>query len=207
MTPALRNLIAVVSVLAVGGGLVYTYAPRERGEERVTFAQLRDAGLDGCAKRVLVSVENLSDRTRNVLLDAGAQLRPHQTRARTYRTAWRCDAADGGYEYVVPSLRHLSGDKDDDEGNPTGYQAIKAKTCASTPTHNCAGGPNEVSLAVAADDPPPCKRRQPDAGVCTLLDGGDPGMWNVLDAARLTGAGCVGVECSVTAGENPDEVL
>jgi hypothetical protein len=48
----------------------------------------------------------------------------------------------------------------------------------------------------------PCAWKNPDAGgVCTLTDGGDPGLFNTMQPGAFTGAGCQRKSCSEFQGD------
>lgn len=68
------------------------------------------------------------------------------------------------------------------------------------------GGGATVAVRPAAPDMSAwaCRRWVPDAGACTLSDGGSPSPFARLRSKWLTGPGCQPVQCSVPAGTDPN---
>jgi len=217
MSPTLRSLLLAVGTVIATGATIYTFS----GGTTVTDA--RDAGMfNTCTPRIAVTREVVAPRLRQRLLDDGAALRPRQSHVRLLRQAYRCPEGDGGTALVLPGWRAMQrreAARDDAEDVlPVLNEVVRDVPCASEPGF-CDVSPLHVRHAPG--EVPPCVRARPDAGLRCLrrealpaIAGGDGGF-RVVDMGRtvtpralaIDAGACELVECSVVAGEDPEEAL
>ena len=185
----LAALAGVIAIIAVGGVGTTVW----QANSDTTLADLTDAGVASCPRRLVTCNWRLDADGRNVLADAGV------TVGAGYRTlAARvavCTQADGGRDVVFP---------------PVPQRAGKLAALASPDLGNC---------TVAADPGGALWRTAPSACVAAPADGGQlcqrlgasldggarwVGASNAMPRAASNGhATCEDVACTVFAGEVP----
>lgn len=186
------RLVAIAAALIAGGVGIFFYAYNDA-------AQAEFAGGAGALEiidRSQCSMSNCNaaacNQAQNILNDAGSgscSLKMVECPVRLGARA-RALAADAGVSF-----------------GPGRYQQVRfvAMKCPSQDGGNAfgvavddAGWPVFATSSVAF----PCAWKARDGGVCTRVDGGNPGFENTMQPGQFAGAGCQLKACVEIAGDS-----
>lgn len=182
MSQTLRNLLLATG-LVVGGFAIYTVAP---GSDP-TVVKTQALG-EGFVARAAEAEFELTPAGLAWFADAGL-VAPTYTRLQFAVAIGTGKEADGGDVVVIPALPL-------DKIQQVQNTAVTVTACAARPGVCPLYGADRPFKVV----PHACAWRNPDAGLCTLVDGGDPGDFNTMQPGGFAGAGCQLKSCVEIAG-------